>query len=85
MDDDSTADEASITWSLDDIWFLKMTRNGFEFNFRDFPAGTPEDFAKKFIEVLEDQVVVTFESRLKDHVKVEDHKKVAWNENDPIS
>lgn len=48
-----------------DNWALKISENGMVFNREIFPNHTPDDFAKDFIDILEQHFNIKFYSKNK--------------------
>jgi hypothetical protein len=55
-----TPPPSEITFSIDDTWFIKLTEDGVKFNRDAYPNDNPDDFAMKFIEILESKFNVKF-------------------------
>lgn len=47
-------------------WFIRITENGIKFNRDKFPDSKPDDFAKAFMEILENNFSVKFTKKLED-------------------
>lgn len=46
-------EDSEIIFQLDHTWVLKLTGKGIEFNREAFPEWEPDDFAEKFIEIID--------------------------------
>lgn len=50
-------------WNDHQDWLFSISNGGIKFNRERFPKWNEEDFAKRFIEVLENQFNVRFEKK----------------------
>lgn len=51
-------------WQLDGTWIIKIDKEGIKFNREAFPDYKPDDFAEKFMHIMEQNFAVKFYKKI---------------------